>query len=66
MITFSVREVVEQAVQTEKLGKEFYTQMAEKFRDKAELKKLFELLAAHEARHGESVPSLENQLSDFN
>jgi rubrerythrin len=64
MITFSVREVVEQAVQTEKLGKEFYTQMAEKFRDKAELKKLFELLATHELRHGESFLGLENQLKD--
>jgi rubrerythrin len=64
MITFSVREVVEQAVQTEKLGKEFYTQMAEKFRDKAELKKLFELLAAHEIRHGESFLSLGTQLKD--
>ena len=64
MITFSVREVVEQAVQTEKLGKEFYTQMAEKFRGKAELKKLFELLAAHETRHGESFLSLESQLKD--
>jgi rubrerythrin len=64
MITFSVREVVEQAVQTEKLGKEFYTQMAEKFRDKAELKKLFELLATHEIRHGESFLGLENQLKD--
>jgi rubrerythrin len=40
--------------------------MAEKFHDEAELKKLFELLAAHETRHGESFPSLENQLSDFN
>jgi rubrerythrin len=64
MITFSVREVVEQAVQTENLGKEFYTQMAEKFRDKAELKKLFELLATHEIRHGESFLGLENQLKD--
>jgi len=64
MVTFSVREVVEQAVQTEKLGKEFYTQMAEKFRDKAELKKLFELLATHEIRHGESFLGLENQLKD--
>jgi rubrerythrin len=64
MITFSVREVVEQAVQTEKLGKEFYTQMAAKFHDKAELKKLFELLAAHEIRHGESFLNLGPQLKD--
>ena len=64
MVKFSVREVVEQAVQTEKLGKEFYTKMAEKFHDKAELKKLFELLATHEVRHGESFLMLENQLKD--
>jgi rubrerythrin len=64
MTTFSVREVVEQAVQTEKLGKEFYTKMAEKFRDKAELKKLFELLASHEIRHGESFLTLESQIKD--
>ncbi len=61
MITFSVREVIEQAVQTEKLGKEFYTKMAEKFSHHAELKKLFELLAAHEVRHGESFARLESQ-----
>jgi rubrerythrin len=64
MTTFSVREVIEQAVQTEKLGKEFYTKMAEKFHDKAELKKLFELLAVHEVRHGESFMNLESQLKD--
>jgi rubrerythrin len=64
MTTYSVREVIEQAVQTEKLGKEFYTKMAEKFRDKAELRKLFELLAAHEVRHGESFMNLEGQLMD--
>lgn len=64
MVKFSVREVVEQAVQTEKLGKEFYDKMAEKFRDNAELRKLFELLAAHEVRHGESFLKLKSQLSD--
>lgn len=64
MITFSVREVVEQAVQTEKLGKEFYTKMAEKFPNRAELRKLFELLAAHEVRHGESFLQLESQLTE--
>ena len=38
--------------------------MAEKFHDKAELKKLFELLAAHEIRHGESFLSLGTLLKD--
>lgn len=64
MISFSVREVVEQAIQTEALGREFYTKMAEKFRDKAELKKLFELLAAHESRHGEDFKKLERALPE--
>ncbi len=64
MIKYSVREVVEQAVQAEKLGQEFYMKMAEKFHDKAELRKLFELLAAHEIKHGESFAELGSQLKD--
>ncbi len=64
MITFSVREVVEQAVQTEKLGREFYARMAEKFRDQTELRRLFELLAVHEAKHEASFMNLEGRLSD--
>lgn len=64
MITFSVREVVEQAVQTEKLGSEFYTTMAKKFHDNNELKKLFELLAAHELKHEASFSKLENKIGD--
>jgi rubrerythrin len=64
MITFSIREVVEQAVQTEKLGHEFYTTMANKFGDNNALKKLFELLAAHELKHGASFSVLENTLKD--
>jgi rubrerythrin len=62
MITFSVREVVEQAVQTEKLGNEFYTKMAKKFHDQDELKKLFELLASHELKHEGSFAGLENKI----
>ncbi len=64
MVAFSIREVVEQAVQAEKLGNEFYTKMAEKFHDKSELKKLFELLASHETRHGLSFSGLEDKLTD--
>ena len=64
MVTFSIREVVEQAVQAEKLGNEFYTKMAEKFHDKSELKKLFELLASHETKHGISFSNLKNKLAD--
>ncbi|MEW6052419.1 MAG: ferritin family protein [Nitrospirota bacterium] len=64
MVTFSVREIVEQAVQAEKLGNEFYTEMAKKFHDNSELKKLFDLLAAHELRHGASFSGLEKTLQD--
>jgi rubrerythrin len=64
MIRFSIREVVEQAVQTEKLGEEFYQTMAKKFHDNNELKKLFELLATHETRHGKSFAELEKKLPE--
>ncbi|MFZ5907586.1 MAG: ferritin family protein [Nitrospirota bacterium] len=64
MIKFSIREVVEQAVQTEKLGEEFYRKMAEKFHNNNELKKLFELLATHEVKHGKSFAELRNTLAD--
>jgi rubrerythrin len=64
MVNFSLREVVEQAIQTEKLGNEFYTKMAGKFHDKSELRKLFELLASHETRHGASFSALKDKLTD--
>lgn len=64
MTKFSVREVIEQAIQTEKLGYEFYTTMAKKFEDNNELKKLFELLATHELKHGNSFSQLMSKIGD--
>jgi rubrerythrin len=64
MEKFSIREIVEQAIQTEKLGNEFYTKMAEKFHDNKELKKLFEILSAHEVRHGNSFIALKEKVKD--
>ena len=64
MEKFSVREIIEQAIQTEKLGNEFYTKMAEKFHDNKELKKLFETLSAHEVRHGNSFIALKEKIRD--
>ena len=64
MIKFSIREVVDQAVQTEKLGYEFYTTIAKKFHDNNELKKLFDLLAAHELKHGANFSYLEDKIGD--
>jgi len=63
MVIFSVKEVVEQAIQTERLGKEFYTKMADKFHDQSELKKLFAVLAAQETKHELSFSSLMNGLT---
>lgn len=48
---FSVSEVIEQAVQTERLGYEFYNQMAGRFEKHEELRKLFETLAIKELHH---------------
>jgi len=64
MEKFSVREIIEQAIQTEKLGNEFYTKMAVKFQDNKELKKLFETLSAHEVRHGNSFVALKEKVKD--
>jgi len=64
MVHFSVKEVVEQAIQTEKLGNEFYATMAKRFQNNNELKKLFELLAVHEAKHGKSFSDLKNKIGD--
>jgi len=64
MERFSIREIIEQAIQTEKLGNEFYTKMAEKFHDNKELKKLFKTLAAHEIKHGNSFVALKKKLKD--
>ena len=64
MTKFSIREVVEQAIQTEKLGYEFYTKMAQQFGDNDELKKLFNLLATHEVKHGRSFSELMNKVKD--
>lgn len=66
MVTFSAREVVEQAIQTEKLGREFYTIMAEKFHGHSELKRLFELLAIQETKHESSFSNLKARLKEEN
>jgi rubrerythrin len=51
MEKFAIREVIEQAVQTEKLGYQFYTTTAEKFDKDKDLQKLFATLAAKERLH---------------
>ncbi len=51
MEKFSASEIIEQAIQTEKLGFAFYSDMAERFEENEGLKNLFETLAIREQKH---------------
>lgn len=51
MTVFSVQEVLEMAIQTEKLGAGFYSTIAIKFEDNEKFKTLFEILAEKEKEH---------------
>lgn len=64
MEKFSIVEVVEQAIQTERLGYQFYTTMAERFNKEEELKKLFTTLAEKELTHEKTFTELKNILGD--
>jgi rubrerythrin len=64
MEKFSIREVLEQAVQTEKLGYQFYTGMAERFKDNGELLKLFSTLAEKELTHEKTFSDLLAMVGD--
>jgi rubrerythrin len=60
MEKYSISEVIEQAVQTEKLGFQFYTTMAERFKTDNDLKKLFEKLASKELVHEKMFSELKD------
>lgn len=64
MEKYSIIEVVEQAVQTEKLGYQFYISVAEKFRQDIGLNKLFNTLAEKELRHEKIFLELKGLLGD--
>lgn len=51
MNRYSIDEVVEMAIQTERLGYQFYTGMAEKFKKDGRLSRLFNDLAEREKTH---------------
>ncbi len=61
MEKFSVGEIIEQAIQTEKLGYKFYTVMAEKFKESEELKNLFETLAVNEQQHEKKFSEIKSK-----
>ncbi len=76
MAEFSVREAIEMAVQTEKLGYDFYNMQAEKHKDNKELYELFGTLAGKELVHekqfmelkellGEEDPDQWDQVADY-
>ncbi|HWR58945.1 MAG TPA: ferritin family protein [Thermodesulfovibrionales bacterium] len=64
MEKYSIREVIEQAVQTEKLGYQFYTSTAERFEKDEGLKKLFSFLATKELRHEKTFRELLEIIKD--
>jgi rubrerythrin len=64
MEKFSLREAVEQAVQTEKLGYAFYRAVAEKFEDDGRMKELCETLADKEREHEKTFSDLAKVVRD--
>lgn len=64
MKKYSIREAVAQAVQAEKLGYQFYTSMAERFRADEGLNSLFTVLAAKELQHEKRFSELLGILKD--
>jgi rubrerythrin len=64
MENYSLSEVIEQAVQTERLGYQFYMTTAAKFKEDPALKELFELLAAKEKGHEKKFSELKGHVKD--
>ncbi|MEW5745903.1 MAG: ferritin family protein [Nitrospirota bacterium] len=64
MERFTISEVLEQAVQTEKLGYQFYTAMTERFKKDEGLAKLFGTLAEKEVRHEKTYRELMGMVGD--
>lgn len=58
MERLNLREIIEQAIQTEKLGYQFYTNISQKFRDNAGLNNLFTTLAEKELKHEQAFREL--------
>ncbi|MFN3395209.1 MAG: ferritin family protein [Thermodesulfovibrionales bacterium] len=64
MERYSIREVVEQALRTERLGYEFYTTMKERFKDDERFTKLFSTLAEKELAHEKRFSELLGIIKD--
>jgi rubrerythrin len=64
MERFSITEVIEQAIQTEELGYEFYTHMAKRFEEHQGLQKLFDTLALKELQHKNTFTELRDVIGE--
>ncbi len=60
---YSLSEVIEEAVQTEKLGYRFYTEMSRKFSENERLRELFDTLAVKEQGHEKKFAELKEKVS---
>jgi rubrerythrin len=63
MNKYSIDEIMEMAVQTETLGYQFYTGMAEKFKKDDGLVKLFTTLATKEKQHEKTFAGLKDMVA---
>ncbi len=61
---FSIGEIVEMALQTERLGYEFYTAMSKRFEKDEKLRGLFEMLAFKEQAHEKIFSDLGKKVKD--
>jgi len=64
MAGYSIREAIEMAVQTEKMGNVFYSEMAEKFKDNEDIHELFSKLANRELAHEKTFSELKETLGE--
>ncbi len=62
MNKYSIGEIMEMAIQTEKLGFQFYTGMAEKFKKDGGLAELFMTLASKEKVHEKTFTNLKESV----
>ena len=63
---YSINEVIEQAIQTEKLGYEFYSTMANRFEKDEKFRQFFETLAVKEQEHEKTFTGLKERIGDQN
>jgi rubrerythrin len=65
MKLFSIHEIIEQAIRTEKLGYEYYTKFAKKFENNEGLNNLFTKLAAMERKHEIIYTNLKEKVQEI-